>query len=77
VAVSHRGGAGLEASTEFLAWLKRSPRHTGEFLFATATFKALAGADPVDFAEPAGFDNLKVRTRAMLWRGRCGFYYIT
>lgn len=36
----------LEGSAEFVAWLKRSPRHMGEFLFATAAFKLVQSGDP-------------------------------
>lgn len=34
----------LRSNAEFAAWLKRSPRHMGEFLFATASFELLRSA---------------------------------
>ncbi len=35
-----------EASPEFVAWLRQSPRHMGEFLFATAALKLVQTGDP-------------------------------
>src|SRR5688572_27882983 len=35
-----------ETDPEFLAWLKRSPRHMGELLFATAALRLVQSGDP-------------------------------
>lgn len=43
------GGSGRRA--EFVAWLKESPRHVEEFLFATATLREVRAGKPADSAE--------------------------